>query len=133
EFVEIRAQREPIVSHHIHFFGHQNAEMRAWYMKVFGAEERPAANPSFLSAGFPGVGMNFSPSETPMAGTEGRALDHIGFEVQNLAALTKRLEAQGIELVVPYTEVPALGLSIAFVRDPWGTYIELTEGLDKIE
>jgi hypothetical protein len=34
--------------------------------------------------------------------------------------------------VSPYRQVPALGISIAFINDPWGTYIELTEGLDKI-
>jgi catechol 2,3-dioxygenase-like lactoylglutathione lyase family enzyme len=134
ELLELKAQTEPVVSHHIHFFSHQNAEMRDWYMKVFGAEERPSANPAaFVSAGLPGLGMNFSPSEEPMAGTQGRALDHIGFEVQGLEAFTQRLEAQGIELVVPYRSVPAAGLSIAFIRDPWGTYIELTEGLDAIE
>jgi hypothetical protein len=27
--------------------------------------------------------------------------------------------------------VPALDIAIAFITDPWGTYIELTEGLDK--
>lgn len=134
ELLEMKAQPAPIVSHHIHFFAHQNTEMQAWYMKVFGAEERPSANPAaFVSAGLPGVGMNFSPSDAPMAATQGRALDHIGFEVTDLEAFTRRLAAQGIELVVPYREVPALGLSIAFIRDPWGTYIELTEGLDAVE
>jgi hypothetical protein len=29
--------------------------------------------------------------------------------------------------------VPELSVSIAFITDPWGTYIELTEGLDKIQ
>jgi hypothetical protein len=43
----------------------------------------------------------------------------------------KRLEAMGIKLERPYTKVPALNIGIAFIRDPWGTYIELTEGLDK--
>jgi hypothetical protein len=33
---------------------------------------------------------------------------------------------------VPYRKVPALGIAIAFFTDPWGTYIELTEGLDKV-
>ena len=28
-------------------------------------------------------------------------------------------------------QVPALGLSIAFLTDPWGTTIELTEGMNK--
>ena len=76
--------------------------------------------------------MNFSPSQTPVAGTQGRAIDHIGFEVKNLEAFTKKLEAQGIKLTSPYRQVPALNISIAFITDPWGTYIELTDGLDKI-
>ena len=67
-----------------------------------------------------------------MAPTQGRAIDHIGFEVRNLEAFTNKLEAAGIKLAVPYRQVPALGISIAFLTDPWGTYIELTEGLDKI-
>ena len=65
-------------------------------------------------------------------GTQGRVVDHIGFEVKNLEAFTKQLEAQGIKLTSPYRPAPALGLHIAFITDPWGTYIELTEGLDKI-
>ena len=32
-----------------------------------------------------------------------------------------------------YTKVPALGLSIAFLTDPWGTYIELTEGFAAVQ
>ena len=76
--------------------------------------------------------MNFTASKEPVAGTQGRALDHIGFEVKNLEAFTKKLESQGIKLAVAYRQVPALGIAIAFITDPWGTYIELTEGLDKI-
>jgi catechol 2,3-dioxygenase-like lactoylglutathione lyase family enzyme len=68
----------------------------------------------------------------PIAGTAGRTLDHIGFEVENLEAFTQGLEAQGITLDVPYRHIPAVGLAIAFVTDPWGTYIELTEGLDEV-
>jgi hypothetical protein len=76
--------------------------------------------------------MNFTASKTPVAGTQGRALDHIGFEVKNLEAFTKKLESEGIKLAVAYRQVPALNIGIAFITDPWGTYIELTEGLDKI-
>ena len=68
----------------------------------------------------------------PVAGTQGRALDHVGFEVKNLQAFCKKLEADGVTLAVPYRQVPALGIAIAFLTDPWGTYIELTEGLDKV-
>jgi len=132
ELVEMKAQAAPIASHHLHFVG-MNKEMQAWYMQTFGASTLASANPAaFISASLPGLTMNFSPSPTPVAGTQGRAIDHIGFEVKNLEAFTKKLEAQGIKLAAPYRQVPALGISIAFITDPWGTYIELTEGLDKI-
>ena len=132
ELVEMKAQTAPIMSHHIHFFGHQQTEMHAWYMKVFGAAPRVSANPAFLGADLPGVGLNFSLSTAPMAATTGRALDHIGFEVKNLEEFCQKLEAQGIKLNVTYRKVAALGIAIAFITDPWGTYIELTEGLAAI-
>ncbi len=40
--------------------------------------------------------------------------------------------AQVDEMKKWYRKVPALGIAIAFLTDPFGTYIELTEGLDKI-
>jgi hypothetical protein len=133
EVLEVKSQTVPVVSHHLHFAGPQK-EMQAWYMKTFGAVERPAGNPTaFVTAGLPGLAMNFTPEAKTMAGTTGRALDHIGFEVKGLQEFTKKLEAQGIKLNVPYREVPALGIAIAFITDPWGTYIELTEGLDKVK
>jgi predicted enzyme related to lactoylglutathione lyase len=131
ELMEMKAQTAPILPNHVHFFADKNAEMADWYVKVFGAKAgRPT--PDFVPANVPGSGMNFSPSPMPTAGTQGRAIDHIGFEIKNLEAFTKQLEAQGIKLTVPMREVPALGLHIAFITDPWGTYIELTEGIDKL-
>jgi catechol 2,3-dioxygenase-like lactoylglutathione lyase family enzyme len=134
ELVEVKAQQAPIQLHHVHFFGEHNTDMRAWYAKVFGAAVQPqGAGQVFVTAQLPGVTLSFSPSATPTVETQGRALDHIGFEVENLEAFTKKLEAEGIPLTVPYREVPALGLHIAFIKDPWGTNIELTEGLAKIK
>ena len=131
ELLENRQQTTPIALHHVHFFGAQNAEMRAWYEKVFGAKPRPAGG-TFLVADLPGVALNFSPSPEPVIGTSGRSLEHSGFEVKNLAAFCKRLEEMGIKLSVTYRRAEALGLGVAFVTDPWGTSIELNEGLDKL-
>ena len=130
EFVQVPAQTVPITLHHVHFFLPQNTEMRDWYAKVFGAKPREGAN--FPSADLPGVALNFTKSPDPVVGTQGRALDHIGFEVKNLEEFTKKLEGMGIKLERPYTKVAALNIAIAFIKDPWGTYIELTEGLDKV-
>jgi extradiol dioxygenase family protein len=55
-------------------------------------------------------------------------LDHIGFEVRNLAAFCKKLEANGVKFDIPYAKQSS-GIASAFLTDPWGTYIELTEGL----
>jgi catechol 2,3-dioxygenase-like lactoylglutathione lyase family enzyme len=132
ELLEIKQQKEAVKLHHIHFFGEKNTEMRDWYIKVFGAAPVTSANPAFVSANLPGVVLNFSPSPTPTVGTAGRAVDHIGFEVKNLEAFLKNLESQGIKPSVPLRRIDALGLNIAFVVDPWGTNIELTEGLDKV-
>jgi catechol 2,3-dioxygenase-like lactoylglutathione lyase family enzyme len=123
----------PIKHHHLHFVNPQFVEMGQWYMKAFNATERPGKTDFFFGADLPDVGymLNFFswlPNEE-LVGTAGRAVDHVGFEVRGLEAFCKELEAKGVEFTVPYREVPDLELSIAFVRDPWGTLIELTEGL----
>ena len=64
-----------------------------------------------------------------VVGTAGRAVDHVGFEVRNLSAFCAELQAKGIALATPLHRDEALGLSVATIVDPWGTVIELTEGL----
>jgi len=133
ELLEQRDQAEPIRLHHMHFFGEQNTAMRDWYVKVFGASALQAQpNAAFISATLPGLRLNFSPSTTPTVATAGRAVDHIGFEVKNLQEFLAKVEAQGIKPSVTFRRVDALGINIAFIVDPWGTNIELTEGLDKL-
>jgi len=119
----------PIKHHHIHFASNQVEEMRAWYARVFGAV--PGMRGRFQAADLPGVNLSWNASETPLLPTKGRALDHIGFEVKNIKAFCAKLEKSGIKLDLPPTPRPDLGLTIAFVTDPWGTRVELTEGLAK--
>ena len=131
ELVEVKSQTVPIAMHHVHFFSPANMDMQAWYVKTFGATSRlggssSSRDPSRRDVQLLGL-------ENPVVGTQGRAVDHIGLEVRNLEAFTKKLEAEGIKLDVPYRKVPALDIAIAFFTDPWGTYIELTEGLDKVQ
>ena len=77
----------------------------------------------------PGVNLSFSPGTNPPLPTKGRSLDHIGFEVTDLQAFVNSLEAKGIRIEAPIRQVPNTTLKVAFLTDPWGTYIELTEGL----
>jgi extradiol dioxygenase family protein len=73
--------------------------------------------------------LEFNKADAAPAGTRGRALDHIGFEVKNLEEFCKKLEASGIKFDRPFTRLPNSTTAIAFLTDPWGTYIELTENL----
>jgi catechol 2,3-dioxygenase-like lactoylglutathione lyase family enzyme len=108
------------------------AEARDWYAKTFGAaSESPptGAPPQIYIAQLPGLSMYFRKADAAPAGTRGRGLDHIGFEVKNLEEFCKKLEAAGQKFDRPYTRLPNSTTAIAFLTDPWGTYIELTENL----
>lgn len=128
EFTEDAALKMPIAFHHIHLSSPDGEKMRDWYVKVFGA--RSGMRGAFQAAFVPGGEVDFRKSAQADAPSKGRALDHIGFEVRGLEEFCKKLEADGVKLEVPYRVVPQLdGLKIAFLIDPEGTRIELTEGL----
>ncbi len=131
ELIENTAIDHPIIMHHIHWATDQGEAMQAWYVEHFSALlgssiGQPAAD-------LPGVNLTFGPTPVTTTATAGTVLDHIGFEVANLEAFCRDLVAKGITFDRPYTEVASLGIAIAFLTDPWGTYIELTEGLDNLD
>jgi hypothetical protein len=69
---------------------------------------------------------------TTPRGSKGAALDHIGFEVADMDAFAAHLASLGIAFDVP-RRIDAIGLTIAFLTDPAGTYIEVTEGLAAVK
>ena len=66
-------------------------------------------------------------ADTAQAPTEGRVLDHIGFDVKDLQAFIKKIEADGIKLDEPYRKNPLTGSAITYITDPWGTRLEFVE------
>ena len=120
----------PVEHHHIHLYTTDVAGMQKWYLDTFGGKAGKRGR--FEEVWLPGVRLSFAPVDEKPAGTKGRGVDHIGFEIDGLEAFCKRAESRGIGFAVPYRHVPAIKTSVAFLTDPWGTYIELTEGLDKI-
>ena len=128
ELLEDKAQTLPIVMHHIHLTAINVEVLRRWYVKTFGAESGTRRN--LPAAMFNGNEVDFLLATGPApAPTKGRAIDHIGFEVMNLEAFVKNLVADGVRVESPYREMPNLDLKVAFIVDPVGTRIELTEGL----
>jgi len=126
EILEDKAQRLSIQHHHVHFYVAEAVipEMQAWYAKHFGA--KPGKRGSNQAADIPGVNLTFTKSDKPTVPTHGRVLDHIGFDVKDLVGFTKKLEAAGVMLTAPITARPD-GNKLTFLKDPWGTSIELNE------
>jgi catechol 2,3-dioxygenase-like lactoylglutathione lyase family enzyme len=121
----------PIIAHHIHLNVPQDqvAAAKEWYATHFGGVR--GVRWRYEAVDVPGININISGVDAAQAPTRGRMLDHIGFEVNNLEAFCKALEAKGIKLDRPYGKLPS-GFGLAFLTDPWGTYIELTEGLREL-
>ncbi len=123
-----RPLRGAIDSHHLHFYlpEDQVGAARDWYVAHFGAV--PGIRWRYEAADLPGMNLNFSATDAIRPATSGSPLDHIGFEIRGLEAFCAALEAAGVEFDAPYRRVSE-SLAVAVLTDPWGTTLELTEGL----
>ena len=129
EILEDPSLKAPVAFHHLHLWVSDipNAAMQAWYAKTFGAI--PGKRATFDAVDIPGANITFQNVPTVQKPTQGAALDRIGLEVKNLQAFAQKLAASGIKFDRPYGKLPDSNASAAFLTDPAGTSIELTEGL----
>ena len=113
---------------HLHYLTPDYLALRDWYIDTFGME--PTTRGPHDSADIPGMNLTFAPTRTRLDVTsKGGLIDHVGFEVKDLAAYCRKLEAKGVKFDQPYKKIPSLGIATAFLTDPKGVSIELTEGL----
>ena len=128
EILEDKTQTVPIRNEHIHFAlpAAEVPKAVAWYAKVFGGQTATRNNAPVVN--LPGVQLRFNAADTKQAPTRGRVLDHFGFDVNDHAAVVKRLEGEGIKLDQPVGK-GATGNTITYITDPWGTRIEIVQRL----
>jgi catechol 2,3-dioxygenase-like lactoylglutathione lyase family enzyme len=127
EMQEDRTLPARAIPNHVHFMTPDYQSLLDWYADTFSLTKRNRGTiQTTADAGT--VNLSFQTSRNPVVGTKGRVIDHIGFEIRDLAAFCKALEAKGITFDVPLREVPSIGLKIAYITDPSGVYIELTQG-----
>jgi catechol 2,3-dioxygenase-like lactoylglutathione lyase family enzyme len=124
----------PVQMNHIHLYPQDVPAMQAWYVKILGGVpcKRVLGGTGELvdCVDIPGVILAMSRSETKLYPTSGRSLDHIGFEVKDLPEFLKRAEVQGATITQKLTPSNfSSKMRVAFVTDPWGTKMEVTEGL----
>ena len=127
EMQEDKTLSTKALPNHVHILSPEFEKILDWYAETFSLTKRNRGTiKTTADAGT--VNLSFQTSQNPVVRTQGRVIDHIGFEIKDLAAFVKQLEAKGQKFDVAYRDIPAIGLKIAYITDPWGTYIELTEG-----
>ena len=124
----------PMKINHVHLYPQDVPAMQAWYAKVLGGVAgkctRASAPDGADCVDVPGMSLAMSKSDTKLEPTAGRSLDHIGFDVKNLPEFLKRMEAEGVTITQGLTPSNFVStMRVAFIADPWGTKMEITEGI----
>jgi catechol 2,3-dioxygenase-like lactoylglutathione lyase family enzyme len=133
ELVEDPRLPAPVVSHHLHYWLEQPADVKKWYVQKLLL--KPTMRGPYESGDVPGMNLTLAPlgsQKVPGVPTKGRLMDSIGFDLDGLKAYTAKLQANGIVFDVSYGRDAELGLMSATLTDPWGVTIRMTEGLSKI-
>lgn len=127
----------PYLINHVHIRSADPSASAAWYAEHFGAvkvserEVMPGTVTVSMDMGSP-VRLNIS-SQAP-GSSDARAsaelnrlgLEHFGFDVEDIAADMARLEAAGVRVVLPITEV-AGGAKLSYIEGPDDVLIELVQ------
>ena len=134
EFFGDPSLQVPVKINHVHLYPPDVPAMKAWYAKVLGGVPgtcaRGTAPDGADCVDVAGVGLAMSKSDSTLEPTVGRSLDHIGFEVKNLPGFLKRMESEGVTITQQLTPSNFVStMRVAFIADPWGTKMEITEGI----
>ena len=139
---------------HLHLFSEDPVSAGLWYMKYFGAVRRGASTPPSrevrmykgfqvgpsMSLMMDNVNIIIFPLELSkqsypdqwkngqmMTSTKGRAIDHVGFSVDNLGDVLEKLRKEGVKVTDEIKSVPATKIRYAFIEGPDKIRIELIE------
>jgi catechol 2,3-dioxygenase-like lactoylglutathione lyase family enzyme len=109
--------------HHVHLNVPNPEEAAQWYIKHMDCQARPGRANAAQCGSEVYLAFYTRPAKD---GSDGTAVNHIGFSFHDLTAKMKELEAAGVKVVTPLRDAPGL-FKLAFVEDPWGTRIEIVE------
>ena len=136
EIYEDKSMTLPMQMHHIHLMVPDPLAAQKWYSERFGATAGTRLGgvglprTQFDTVNVPGTEITLSKSAERLLPTKGRSVDHIGFEVTDIDSFVSKLRAAGVSTNGDIrASTSASGLRIVYITDPWGTEIEITEGL----
>ena len=120
EVYGVPEQTAEITMNHIHWNIADIPAMQKWYDQMFGATTGqrdciaclPRKVP--LEEGrLPNTSLSYSKGAATLVGSKGRGIDHIGFEVKDLDATVKALEAKGVKMDSAPRQIQGTNLKIA--------------------
>lgn len=114
--------------HHIHLFTPDPEGTIDWYANIFGGE-RDSLKGRIPGLRYGGVWLVAQQVDAP-EGTQGRAIDHLGFGFANLEAAAADIRAKGVEFTMeprPYTNPLGQEMQISFVMGPDDVFIEIVQ------
>lgn len=116
EIYENKSISTPMAMHHIHLNITNPSEAQKWYGQHFGAV--PGKRGQFDTANVPGAEIALSKSDTQLAPTKGRSVDHIGFEVKDIDAFVAKLQGSGVKTDAPIrNSTNAAGIRLAYITN----------------
>jgi hypothetical protein len=92
-----------------------------WYAKYFGGPN------------IPGARLTFSEPTSPVVGTQGRAFGTMGLEVKDLQTTYDKLKDSGAQIAGNINTAKGFPLAVFVITDPWGTRIEISQGLNAVK
>ena len=130
EIYEDKTISAPIVNHHIHFYDASIADTKGWYVKTFGA--KPGRRAMFEAADVPGVNLSFSLSDNARGRHQGPRARSYRLRSQRSRSLLPEARSLRRQVRRPVSKSSVAGHRHCLLHRPFGTYIELTEGLNKL-
>jgi hypothetical protein len=109
------------------------ADVSAWYEKWFSAKLGRIGGD--IVGDIPGARIVFRETKDPIAPTKGHSLGLLGFEVKDIQSFVKKyLEAGGkFDGNGTIARSEPANLSVIQLTDPWGTSIEVSQGLAAVK
>src|SRR5262245_3245044 len=109
------------------------AEVSAWYAKWFGAKISQSGGETIGE--IPGARIVFHVTKDPIAPMRGHSFGLLGFEVKDLQEFVKKYQEAGGKFDGNGTiaTATAANLSVIQLTDPWGTSIEVSQGLKAVK
>jgi catechol 2,3-dioxygenase-like lactoylglutathione lyase family enzyme len=127
--IEVIGDPDLLGFHHVHLKVRHRDAAAKWFADTFGGKVTHFKDlPQLPAIRYDDMWLVISGTDADVAPNDGRAVDHIGWKVDDLDAVVERLKAQKLKFPVEPTR--SGNVKLAFVESPSGVKIEIQQVLD---